>query len=82
MADVFEKLILEKGGKCGGTLGITRRADASLFATEREQPLASACIALQPCETRFDSAAVKVSGDDVIDEASPESEFLLESVLP
>jgi len=55
---------------------------ASLFAGERQQLLHSTSIALQPCETRFDSATVKVSGDDVIDEASPEPVPLLESLLP
>ncbi|GMR23811.1 MAG: hypothetical protein BMS9Abin37_2283 [Acidobacteriota bacterium] len=36
VADVFQELVLEKGGKGGRSLGVTRRADASLFAAECE----------------------------------------------
>src|SRR3990172_10509889 len=42
----------------------------------------TACLASKSCEARFGDAAVKVAGDDGIDEASPESVFFLEVLLP
>jgi len=53
-----------------------------LFAAQCQQLFRSASVALQSCETGFDGAAVKVAGDDLIDEPSPETEFSLEAVLP
>jgi hypothetical protein len=32
MADIFEKLVLEKSGKCGGAFCIARRAESANFA--------------------------------------------------
>jgi len=80
--DVFEKLVLEKGGEGGSALCVTGRAETSLFAAQCQQLFRSASVALQSCETGFDGAAVKVAGDDLIDEPSPETEFSLEAVLP
>ncbi len=82
MADVFEELVLEKGGESGSSFGIARRTDASLFAAECQKALASAPQALEPGEARFDRATIEVASDDGIDETAPIAVFFLEALLP
>jgi hypothetical protein len=45
VSDVFEKLVFEEGA-----FGVAGRADATLFAAQRQQPFRNTCVAPDPGE--------------------------------
>ena len=58
MADIFEELVLEESGKCGGAFCIARRTDTTTFAGKSEELFQPARIAFEANETCFFDATI------------------------
>jgi hypothetical protein len=60
----------------------TTRPFTSTFSVLPQEPLGVAVVTTKPGETRLFRSAVEVTGDDLVDEASPETVPFLKVLLP
>jgi hypothetical protein len=58
VSDVFEQLVFEESGEGGGAFGVAGRANATLFAAQRQQPFRTTGIAPEPGEACFLDATI------------------------
>jgi hypothetical protein len=82
VSNFFEHLVGQKSCKGRRTLGAAAGAETSLLAACCHEKLGAAVRASDAGKTRLEATAVKIGGDDTIDEGSPEAIALLEALLP
>jgi hypothetical protein len=82
MRHLFEHFIGKQRPKCGGSLGVARRADPSLPTRKTKKMFSTAVKALKSSETRFRNTTIEISPDRLVHEAAPSTVGLFESVLP